>query len=212
MGIGAILAARLKTTRRDGSAEQVLFALWSPPGGGTLPSPEGIPANVSAPMAGRTSSYARPPQRWFRIRKPSISAGTRAFSLHPLPSSLSVMPGRETEVPGSRILLRRDGLTVPPGPTATFPSMAACRGAARWMTRGWRPSPARDSGRGHRRHPDRPGQVPAARPLRRGRLSASRTGRRTRAACAAGGGASATAPGKTLSAAEACILGPTGNA
>ena len=30
--------------------------------------------------------------------------------------------------------------------------------AARWMIRGWRPSPAQDSDRGHRRHPDRPGQ------------------------------------------------------
>ena len=42
--------------------------------GGTLPSHEGIAANVSAPMAGRTPSYARPPQRRVRVRKPDNQA------------------------------------------------------------------------------------------------------------------------------------------
>jgi len=36
--------------------------------------------------------------------------------------------------------------------------MAAYRVPDRWMTQGWCPSPARNPDRGHRRHPDRPGQ------------------------------------------------------
>ena len=47
--------------------------------GGTPPSPEGIPANVSAPMAGRTPSYARPPQRRVRVRKAEHIGGSRSL-------------------------------------------------------------------------------------------------------------------------------------
>jgi len=44
------------------------------------------------------------------------------------------------------------------GSAVAFPGMAACRVPDRWMTLGWCPSPARNPDRGHRRHPDRPGQ------------------------------------------------------
>ena len=44
------------------------------------------------------------------------------------------------------------------GSAMAFPGMAAYRVPDRWMTQGWCPSPARNPDRGHRRHPDRPGQ------------------------------------------------------
>jgi len=98
------------------------------------------------------------------------------------------MPGRETEVQGSRILLRSGDLTVPADSTATFRSMAVCR----LRPAGW-------SGAGVHLRP---------------RIQIEDTGGirivLASAACTAGGEASVTATGKTLSAAEPGVLSPGG--
>src|SRR5438132_14386978 len=92
------------------------------------------------------------------------------------------MPGRETDVPGSRLLLRSDGRFCRGVPPA-WPA-AGVRGTP--MIRGWRLSPARIQVLGACGIWIVLAWVLAAGPLRRARPSAARQDDEPRAACTCG--------------------------
>jgi hypothetical protein len=98
----------------------------------------------------RSPSYARPPVHQARYPKTARTAGLRAFSLTSLVAQRDA--GIGIGASGSRILRRPGGLGRGGRLAAACPGMAACRVPARWMIRGWCPSPARDPDRGHPRH------------------------------------------------------------
>lgn len=79
------------------------------------------------------------------------------------------MPGRETDVSGSRLLLRRGGLGRSGGLCRGVLGHGRLPGAGHADNPGPAPVSGPDPGPGRLRHLDRPGQVPAAGPLRRDR-------------------------------------------
>ena len=89
--------------------------------------------------------------RWASYnRDPHVTTGVCAFSLTSLVAQRDA--GIGIGASGSRILRRPGGLGRGGRLAAAFPGMAARRVPARWMIRGWCPSPARDPDRGHLRH------------------------------------------------------------
>ena len=171
-------------------------------------------------MHGADHPHLRPSRPTSRTQpEPHRSAGQRTFSLilHVTerdagigrrrsgqePASSCAPPARRPQQPAPprRSRARPPDGSGPPGdpglmsaPARDHPGSAAC--GRRPATR----EPGRNADQGHRRHPDRPDRIPAARTLHRDRDQLHRQGLQTPCGVQAGrGGASAvTPPRKTL--------------